>query len=690
MYRCLLTYLWQVCLPFLLPAQISEEHPVPSPALPEDWNVAENAVGPSADPADGWDLAEVYQELSGSMPEPDLNALTAANAHRYGEWLDVYQQAALAEHIRLNGPLVSIYELQAVPGFDSLTIRRLLPHAKVRPPGGIFHSGAGGAPEQGKRHQLALRWGRVLGPADTSFAGRPDRLSVRFRWQGDHGMRAQLSMEKDPGEQLVSGRSKSGFDHVGAYVQVRRTQGLLRSLVLGNYLVAFGQGLVAYQGFAPGKRLGVSQVRRVASGILPHAPMAESGYLRGCAVELAPMKSAAVRIFYAFRRQDGQVVRDSGQSYFRNFSMTGLHRTPTERASAATIPHHTVGFSAEVVRGRGKVGAHGIADRLGVDRISSGQPYRRFAMAGKRLLNLGVDYGWRYRNLMLFGEVAVSRPGGCAQVHGLVIAADRKLDISILYRRYERNYLALHANALSENGETGNETGFYLGMDLHARRHWQVQAYVDLYIFPWLRYRVGRPEAGQEGVLRLAYSKRKGFGSAWLVRHRLVPQDQGPAVGLRKTPLPRQVHDLLLRSSMEAPLGGGLTLRGRADLRRRSLPETVGEWGYQLSADLLFRSLDKPYSFGIHYAVFHTKSYDVRIYAFERGLQGQFSFPALYGQGHRWSLHTTYRLGGKWQLEVWFARQMNFGPVPGVAETPFLTDGYAPRHELRGQCKWLF
>ncbi|MEY3053323.1 MAG: hypothetical protein RLY31_3108 [Bacteroidota bacterium] len=683
--------LLQVFLPFVVHTQTVPDNPVLSAPIPEVWPVLTDGDVLATDPVETWELAEAYREAL--RPMPDLNELTLANAHQYAAWLSPQQQTALIEHIRLHGALESVYELQAVPGFDSLTVRRLIAGTTVRPPGGFFRSGSGPFLDSGKRHQLLLRWARGSGAADTSFAGCPDRLAVRYRWQGAHGRKVQLSVEKDPGETLLPSRQPPGFDHVAGYVSQRREHGILRKLILGNYLVAFGQGLVAHQGFAPGKRLGVSQVRRVAPGILPYASLAESGYMRGCAVQLSPTERMVLRLFHSYRKQDGRIGRrDDGEAYFSNFSLSGLHRTASEREAAGTIPHHTTGMSAEFSRGRGKVGIHGLLDFLPVGKAAANQVYRRFGFSGNLLRNLGFDYGWTYRNLMFFGEIAASRPGGTAQVHGLVIAADRRLDISLLFRRYDRDYAGFHANGLSESGETSNETGFYAGIDLALRRHWQLQATVDLYRFPWLRYRVSRPEYGQEAVLRLSYTKRKGFGCAWQLRHSRAPRDLASEEDGRSV-FPRQLSDLQLRYALETPVGEGLILRGRMDVRRQSVPETAlpVQWGFHISTDLLYRSLAKPYSFGIRHAIFHTASHDVRIYAYERGLQGEFSFPALHGQGMRWSIHAAYRpRGSSWQMEAWLARQLRHAAAPGAVQSGFLVGQAVANHELRGQLKFTF
>lgn len=75
--------------------------------------------------------------------------------------------------------------------------------------------------------------------------------------------------------------------------------------------------------------------------------------------------------------------------------------------------------------------------------------YRKFLFNGTSLVNASVDYSWRYRNYTFFGELAASDNSGTAQIHGLLLGLDRKVDMSLVYRKYDSDYQVLNPNAFA-------------------------------------------------------------------------------------------------------------------------------------------------------------------------------------------------------------------------------------------------
>jgi len=65
--------------------------------------------------------------------------------------------------------------------------------------------------------------------------------------------------------------------------------------------------------------------------------------------------------------------------------------------------------------------------------------------------------------------------------------------------------------------------------------------------------------------------------------------------------------------------------------------------GLLLYQDFLFRPLNKPLDITIRYAVFDVPDYDSRIYAYENGLPGDYSFPVMFGKGIRTYLLLKYQ-----------------------------------------------
>ena len=71
--------------------------------------------------------------------------------------------------------------------------------------------------------------------------------------------------------------------------------------------------------------------------------------------------------------------------------------------------------------------------------------YNQFYFNGNRLFNTSFDYSYTWHNFHFFGETAISGNGASATTNGLLASLDQKMDVSVLYRRFPKNYQALNA-----------------------------------------------------------------------------------------------------------------------------------------------------------------------------------------------------------------------------------------------------
>ncbi|MGB3619359.1 MAG: helix-hairpin-helix domain-containing protein, partial [Catalinimonas sp.] len=242
--------------------------------------------------------------------------------------LTTAQTEALLEYRATFGPLLSLYELQAVPGFDVEVIRRLLPFVRVG-------TGLRGRDPRSVRerlrdadfHYLLLRYRRNLeqargylppdtntdGSPATRFAGSPDHLYARYRVARAGDFSAGFTLEKDAGEPFAWRPAERTylFDYLSAHVQVEN-RGRLRRLAVGDYQLQVGQGLLLASGFALGKGgEAVATVRRPALGIRPYTSVLETTFFRGAAATVEVAESWELTAFYSGKRVDGSPREDT-------------------------------------------------------------------------------------------------------------------------------------------------------------------------------------------------------------------------------------------------------------------------------------------------------------------------------------------------------------------------------------------
>jgi hypothetical protein len=249
-----------------------------------------------------------------------------------------------------NGPLLTIYELQAIPAFDLPTIYKLIPFVRVK-----F------APSDNRNlwqrireepnHYLLVRYGQTLekqkgytapdtnaqGVLSSRYLGSSDRWYARYRVSHTRDFSFGFTLEKDAGEQMIWDPSthRYGADFFSFHAQLQN-RGRWRNLVLGDYQMQIGQGLVSSAGFSPGKGAEtITTTRRSNLGIRPYTSVLESGFFRGAAATYELSPQWLLTGFYSLTRRDGRLLSqvdtlENQGDFINSLQASGLHRTSLE------------------------------------------------------------------------------------------------------------------------------------------------------------------------------------------------------------------------------------------------------------------------------------------------------------------------------------------------------------------------
>jgi hypothetical protein len=269
---------------------------------------------------------------------------------------------------------------------------------------------------------------------------------------------------------------------------------------------------------------------------------------------------------------------------------------------------------------------------------------RLFEFSGTQASALGIDgeltlepAGWELPRVHLFGEIA--RSDGVAGIIGATLALQRAADVVMVYRSYSPRFQGLHAQGFGERRETTNERGFYLGMDLKIARWLRLKGYLDHYRFPWRTFSNPLPASGRDFLLQAEVSPTRGLGLnlRYAEKREESAQTAVDDIGREVTAMADRIHRRL-RLTVELQAGRSIRLKGRAEMTRVAYPAT----GRDESGLLIFQEVrlraSESLSLEARWIVFHTGSYDSRVYEYENDLRGIFTNPALYGRGVRWYL----------------------------------------------------
>lgn len=587
--------------------------------------------------------------------------------------------SALLEYVATVGPLTSVYELQAVPGFREETIRQILPYVTVSEgrardisPGQKHPAGPGLAEVwDGASYELIQRavWvaeeqrgytdpdttlrdildseGNVIGQdtsLSTRYLGPQYRNYTRFRARYGQNVSIALTGENDPGEpyRWDPGQGWFGYDFLSGHVAIQG-YGRLKKLIVGDYNLQAGQGLAISRGLGFGKGASViSSVKMPNLGLVPYASVNEALLLRGAAATYA-LGDVHVTGFFSRRRVDASAQQrdtlDDEVLSASGIQLSGLHRTPSEIANRRVTTETLAGGRVEYKTRTLTLGATHYQQQFGSEINPPLNSYNQFDFRGRLNYVSAADADVIYRNFNFFGEVARSRSGGWGGVAGLMGSIAPTVDVSMVFRHFDLDYQTTKAYVFAERPTAAqNETGLYFGLRIAPNPKWEWNSYFDRFRFPWNTYQRDYPSSGWEFMTQLDYKPRRG--TLVYLRYRTDHREENASAdeypdGQQLAFLVPQRRDQF-RIHFESKLSRDLIYRTRLEFSwfEKGLEQHRGMLLYQ---DLIWK-------FGFKFkvtgriAIFDAPDYDARIYAYENDILGFFSIPPLSGVGSRYYL----------------------------------------------------
>ncbi len=554
------------------------------------------------------------------------------------------------------GPLLNAYELQAVPAWELPDIRRILQFAGVNTGLDTRNIPLWRGFTEGQNEML-LRWGRPDPPIyNTATAeGNPNIWAMRYRHTFDNRLRFGFTAENDAGEAFFRGSNNHGFDFYSAHFYVQNAGPTLQTLAIGDFSARMGQGLLLQTRFAAGKTAETTTIARGGGRIGPYAAFGEAFFLRGAAATFNLGKNWEITALLSYRRRDGNVttLQDSTDQEFADIAFTslqlsGLHRTPAEIDDEKALREWVGGMAVTRKWKNGQVSLNGLHLRYDKPWQPTLAPYRQFVFQGDRLSGASVDYFWRRRNWYAFGEIARSDNGGMAALNGVLFAADRRVTLAVLHRNLDRDYQSVYAAPFAEASGASNEQGLYAGTDIRFGRKWQINAYVDLWKHPWLRFGVNAPSRGSEYLGRIIWNPKRGVSvyALWFLEVKERNSSIEEVAGLAENRRSR------LRLHASYKVGSGMEMRSRLEwtgFEIRPQPRSKGFLAYQ---EVVVRPLGSRVSGTARFVIFDTQDYDARVYTFENDLFAAISIPGFAGRGSRYFVNLNWRVNDWFRLEA--------------------------------------
>ena len=574
---------------------------------------------------------DTYDLLCELEQQPlDINQATREQLEQL-PFLSAQQVEEIVEYLYRYGPMKSLAELRMIRSLDD-SRRRLLTYF-------IF---IGDRSQETGDSRLTARvlnelmaTGRIPfyeRKGDTgAYQGYPYRHWLRYQLTYGDQLKAGIVGSQDAGEPFFAGKNRLGYDYYSFYLQLNHWH-RLETLVLGNFRVSMGMGLILNNSFGLGKVSMLQNMGRPTSTVRAHSSRSSDGYLQGAAATVNITKGLTATGFISYRAMDATLNKDGTAA---TIVTSGYHRTETELEKKNNLKNTTFGGNVRYQANGYHAGFNLVGTHLNRElKPNTTALYRQYYAQGYDFLNVSADYGYVHHRFSVNGETALNREGALATINSVSLQLGSEWSLMALYRFYSYHYTSLYANSYSDGGSVQNESGIYIGATWQPSPSWKLMAYTDYAYFPWAKYQISQSSHSWDQLLQVSYSKKRwSFGGRYRLRIRQKDNDDKTAL------VTRTEH----RGRLSAEYSSVWSSRTQVDFGFISF--NAPEAGLMVSETLGFTHRWLRLNGGLGW--FHTDSYDSRVYLYELGPLYSYSFTQFSGEGIRYWLMARANIGSR-------------------------------------------
>ncbi len=595
------------------------------------------------------DLNTILEQINTYLDRPfDLNKISRSELEELF-FLSELEINAILDHRREHGDFLDILELQSVEGLPIDKVRLLAGLSKV---GGLTQPILNQGILRDQKHEIYLKWRRVLeeqkgyaASTENPYLGDPNKLYVRYKYTAGKKVQIGLTAEKDSGEEFFKGSNSQGFDYYSGHLRISKPLSFVNSVVLGDYSISLGQGLVAAMGFGTGKSTQVMRVKNRTKALRPYTSVNEFNFMRGAAIDLRLSENMDLVAFASYQDRDANFFLDTVNNniftLYTSIPSDGFHRTESEIRKEKQLGFTDAGATLRYKKEALNINANFLYSTFGSGLNTEPRLYQLFSALQQTYLNGSIDYSYIYKNFNFFGEIAADKEGDFALLNGVIVGLDKSFEMALVHRSIARDYQTVYANSFTESSTARNEEGIYASGILRLNKSLQLQGYADLFRFPWLRFRVDSPSRGREYYMKFLYHKKRK--ADFYIQYFFEQKEQNASNESFKTTRVLNTNRHRLRFHNSYKINASFEIRNRVEFSRFHKGSQRSR-GFMIYQDVIIKPKDFPVSATMRYAIFDTDDFDSRIYAYENDLLYEFSIPAFANRGFRTYANLRYRI----------------------------------------------
>ena len=617
-----------------------------------DPNIKDLIENISEDAQTDEDYSSLLDDLEFYKKHP-LNINTAKSEElEQLHYLSPAQIINLLEHIKQNGKLLALEELQTIDGFDQNTVSKITPYITIGEAGEKPHVSLKEMFKEGD-NTITFRTQRVLEPqsgfaaakdstADSNsyYLGSPNLYYLQYKFNYQNRVRWGITAEKGAGEQFFKGTQPYGFDFYSAHFFLKNF-GYVKALAIGDYQAQFGQGLTMWTGLVFSPSTDIARTRRIAKGISAYASRTENLFLRGAAttigfknIELTALVSYnKIDANYSYIDSLGNSTDEENADFIEYTTNTsGYHRTYNELDYKYTNTQKVFGGNIRYKLPSLSLGLTAVSYSYEIQNpsivTSFASPYNMFYQGIDHGINIGADYNYVFHNFNFYGELTRSQNNAYAFVSGVLASIDKNVVLSLFYRNITKDFINPFSNPYRQNSTVVDERGFYISSDMKLTSTLALYGLMDIFSFPWLKYQVNAPSSGKEELIQLTYTPTKKIQLYIRYRNKAKETNTSDDLTMKYT----EPYNLqTFRFNIRYNLSDAITLDGRFEKSIYKQGDNDAELGYILYQDINYSPMKSKLSFDARFMLFDAASYDARLYVYENDFF--YYIPSFYEKG---------------------------------------------------------
>lgn len=576
--------------------------------------------------AGSWIIAGLADEIDALLDNPvNINDASEQELSRIF-FLTIFQVKSLAQYVRTRGNIISAAEIAYIPGFDSELAKLIEPFIRISNSGPVKK-------QYGIEGRLLANMITKSSYSDTLSPGSPIKALVKTNISSGN-INAGITMEKDQGEPLfVPGR---GADFMSGYLSLNN-QGLVRNIILGDFRVRLGQGLVTWTGYSSGTSPLDPALMKSMPSISAYSSSDENNFFRGAAVTAGTDRDI-IMLFVSRNNIDASVTGLPGSDglFISSLNDQGLHNSQTMAEKKDVVAESSAGFSYNRNMNRIHTGFNVSATGFSIPFLPGTETESYFDFSGGKNIALSFDHSLSLKRSYFYGEGAWNPGGGFAFTEGVRFNPAGGAVVNILYTNILKGYNSFHG--MVNGRETVNNFRESLLTGFSCEPAAKIRLSTGLYYMRdhWYGLYGSPPVISWKFETEARYAQSENLSFTLGVKQRLTNIFVSDSRGLKQA-VPVKYSNIRINALLD--LTGRLRFQSRAEFIFSS---NTSSPGFMLFHGVKYTFQKLPASVYSRVYVWSTPGYDSRIYAWEDDLLYSSSILPYYYSGSRSYLILTY------------------------------------------------